>query len=76
MTQSRLERWKTNKNVCIYRKGFHTIRLNEHQILKLAELMGDSEIAIIDCVYGHSGPGIYAYYSEYSDEGSFFLEQN
>ena len=49
--------------------------LNLHQAQTLLEMFGgeDTLITVDECDTGHSGPGVYAYSTEYPDEGSTFL---
>lgn len=56
-------------------KGTEMPTLNLHQAQTLLEMFDgeDSLITIQESDTGHSGPGIYAHFEEYPDEGSTFL---
>ena len=49
--------------------------LNLHQAQTLLEMFDgeDSLVTVEESATGHSGPGIYAHFEEYPDEGSVFL---
>ena len=52
------------------------LTLNLHQAKELVSLFGDCDdtlVTIQECSEGHSGPGIYAYFDEYPEEGSAIL---
>jgi hypothetical protein len=51
------------------------IELNRYQIERILELFddGEDEITLARCREGHSGAGLYAYYTGYPEEGSFFI---
>jgi hypothetical protein len=54
------------------------VTLNLHQTKALVGLFGDDlecDIQVIKVEEGHSGPGIYAVYDEYPEEGSIHLPE-
>lgn len=60
------------------RSGSETLEFGREQATALVEFFGGDDECVINVeVFGkeaHSGPGLYAYYAEYPDEGCILLD--